>query len=374
MRVNFVLLEVVLSPVHMYVSDRGSFAAFAVLLEQVHRCPHDCPPIAAMVKSSSVNQSTKVASKKKCRFNLAHVIKHIPKGKRTKNNKENNHTQVLRSALVRVLKRFESDEESIMRVDGVLQADLVSAAETNANDNDYWPSSYVKLYRLSSRWKGALLVKASRGEISVSLLKALLRKDDQVVESMFSLFTQTTDKTYLPRMCLDKRVCEIFFLRRIEQCGNRWSGWAKLAVKNDTVQWAKGGAYRLHWENERATKIAHVSGAMVDLPAHSVVGPEFEFKFPPTATTPPSSSPPTASPASTSRNCFPKELGLMCMPSPRTTRRRRRSALTPSWRRPWCRKPKRRSVRSRRRRRRIKRRTRATNSRLRTCSPSLSMK
>lgn len=233
-----------------------------------------------MVKASSSNVSNKTMTKKKCRFNLRHVIKHIPQGKRTKNNKENNQTQVLRSALIRVLKRFESDEDSIMRVDGVLQANLVSGVDPAAHDNDFWPSSYVKLYRLSSRWKGALLVKASRGEISVSLLKALLKKDDQVVESMFSLFTQTNDKTYLPRICLDKRVCERFFLRRIEQCGNRWSGWVKSAVKGDQVQWAKGGAYRLHWENERATKISHVSGAQVDLPSHSVVGPEFEFKYP----------------------------------------------------------------------------------------------
>lgn len=149
-------------------------------------------------------------------------------------------------------------------------------------ESNHWPSTYVKLYRLGIRWKCNILVKVSGGELNHTILKAMARKDENVIEDVFALFTQTTMKTYFPRICLEKKVCDSFFEERIKECGDRWKGWAKKAIVGGDVDWTCGGPYTLIWDDAagRALAVKHISGMVVELPQKVIVDRSFKFQNP----------------------------------------------------------------------------------------------
>lgn len=218
-------------------------------------------------------------------FNLEGLIKRVPQINKSGNSQDDNARTMVLLGFIKLLSIFANDPSKILDALNTVQMGMCVGTNSQTKDCDRWPSTYTKVGRLPKYWKAALIADASGGEMSKELLSKVDSKDEQAIEMMFSLFTQTILEVYLPRLCLVKATCKRFFEARHKDCGSRMRGWAKKAIRDDgTIDWVAGCPYQLLWatgaEDAKATQVEHISGDIADLPPYLSVTRAFKCESP----------------------------------------------------------------------------------------------
>lgn len=218
-------------------------------------------------------------------FNLEGLIKRVPQINKSGNSQEDNQRTMIRLGFIKLLNIFAQEPATILDTLNTVQMGMCVGGASPSKDGDRWPATYTKIGRLPKYWKAAFLSDISRGEMPKELLSKVDAKDEQAIDMMFSMFTQTVPEVYLPRLCLVKATCKRFFEERVKECGNRMVGWAKKAIRPDgTIDWVAGSPYQLQWEtaepDARALRVKHISGDLADLPPYLSVTRAFQCESP----------------------------------------------------------------------------------------------
>jgi hypothetical protein len=216
-------------------------------------------------------------------INYISLIKKVPKTQRGGSAAQQNRDTIVRSAFIRLLEKFEENEQRVIDVEAGLSANvLTTTAPASAEKALCWErASTTRIGSIDSKRKAKILVTATQGELSPAIIRGMVKKDDAIIEAMFSLFTSTSDGLRLPEVCLNKQVAEEFFLERVSDVGHRWRGWVIKAVNNSEVAWNKGGPYELVFDaSDVARSVNHIGGQSALLPTKVLVDKTFKLKYP----------------------------------------------------------------------------------------------
>lgn len=212
--------------------------------------------------------------------------KKIPKVKKTGDVDKDLQLNIERDSLIYIMDTLAANPSLVMPTKGFMERELKKqAGAEKTKQGNYiggapFPADYKYLAKIPRYWYTSWMVENSDGEITKDMASNLELADSAVLRRAFDFFTCTHSGHAWPQLALDRSVMSKMFAARSEECGPRLKGWWARAVRRDsTVDWSKGGAYTLLFDQAtgRASRVKHVSGSTVDIPARINITADFSL-------------------------------------------------------------------------------------------------
>lgn len=186
-----------------------------------------------------------------------------------------------RDAMVRVIDKMAKYPACVLPIHGyMMSTDFESIASVSGSCSEEWTGDYACIKNLPKSWMVSFLQFRSKGLLLTWKMDAKLieKADPMYIPHLFCFETQTAMSQPLPAECMDKHVCTKVFDTKADQVEPRLKRFIADGgvAASGNVQW-KHGCFRLHFTDHKCTRVEHISGTTVDLPAHIVITSDFSL-------------------------------------------------------------------------------------------------
>lgn len=213
---------------------------------------------------------------------LSALASKIPKIKRTGDLRVDTQKTIERDAFVRIVDKLSKYPKYILPMHGIMMSQDFNAETmaTAAPTKSEWTGNYGCLGKIPKEWICQWLLHRSE-KLGASLTAAHLAKIEEDspenIKMLFSLETQTLPHQNFPSTCHDAYIATKTFNERASQVGNRLAKFMSAGgIRDDgSLDFSKGGCYKLQFEGDRCSTIVHISGTKATLPAHVVITKDF---------------------------------------------------------------------------------------------------
>eukprot|EP00971_Amphidinium_carterae_P279446 5547459-Amphidinium_carterae.1 len=113
-------------------------------------------------------------------------------------------------------------------------------------------------------------LKSRCGALTDAMLSSMELKDPENVMLLFQFETQVMAWQKLPSIITDAEIASRVFTKRAQEVGSRLGRFvANGSIQsNGDLQWQRHGCYSLEMVGGKCTRVHHISGSVVTVPAH----------------------------------------------------------------------------------------------------------
>lgn len=167
-------------------------------------------------------------------------------------------------------------------LDWVAEAESKVRAETRVHVcGEFWKEGTYMCAKIDTAWRmNFLATHFSHVGLSLDLLTKVDHHDKNGVAMLMDYLAAIGPATRIPEVCLNKAICAMWLRKRILQLGRCTQEKIRdgpLAT-DGMLHWASSGVFRFRQVTGAPTKVVHVDGAEVDMPANFVLDASYHLQ------------------------------------------------------------------------------------------------
>lgn len=210
---------------------------------------------------------------------LSAAAKKIPAPKKTGDRNKDEQLERQRDALVWIVDRLTKRPGEIIPLQSFLiTRDLEK--ETAVVQNGSWTGNYRQLDRVPKDFMTKFLLRRAAetkvAQFTPEYVKQLELADTMNIPTLFFMELQLPGSLTMPDAMQDESIAMQVFLKRARDVGGRLASMsAKGGLQHGKLDFRKGGAYAIKFEENIAMEISHIQGDVAPVPKHCPISPEF---------------------------------------------------------------------------------------------------
>lgn len=188
-----------------------------------------------------------------------------------------------RNALVKLLDKLDEDIALAPIIWQSVENGLITipdAAEEGKKRMNF-EAKVKKVGQLPVDYMATFLYEHGGSGLTKQMLDKIDGHDDTNILHIFCMATRTAPNTSLTAPMTHKQTATRVFKDRVAAVGKRLQGFSTFVRADGSVDWQRGGVFRLKFHENHLKSIKHVDGHIVDpLPEHVVVARAFILQEP----------------------------------------------------------------------------------------------